>query len=104
MSGGERRKVEIARALATAPTFLLLDEPFSGLDPKAIDGIQDILFGLKEQGLGILLTDHNVQDVLRITDRAYIMHEGKIEVSGTPDKLLADERARKTYFGEKLTV
>ena len=95
LSGGERRRVEIARALATDPHFMLLDEPFAGIDPIAVQDIQSIVVGLKDRGLGVLITDHNVHETLRITDRAYILHEGKIAVSGTPEDIVEDAQARK---------
>ncbi len=100
LSGGERRRVEIARALATRPRFLLLDEPFTGVDPIAVDGIQSIISSLKASGLGILITDHNVRETLSITDRAFIIREGKILVSGTSREVAEDEVARKYYLGE----
>ncbi|MFH0802054.1 MAG: LPS export ABC transporter ATP-binding protein [bacterium] len=100
LSGGERRRVEIARALATRPRFLLLDEPFTGVDPIAVDGIQSIISTLKASGLGILITDHNVRETLAITDRAFIIRDGKILVSGTSREVAGDEVARKYYLGE----
>lgn len=100
LSGGERRRVEIARALATEPSFLLLDEPFAGIDPIAVQDIQTIVAGLKDLGLGVLITDHNVHETLRITDRAYILHEGRIAVSGTPEAIVEDQEARRIYLGE----
>jgi lipopolysaccharide export system ATP-binding protein len=100
LSGGERRRVEIARSLATEPAFLLLDEPFAGIDPIAVQDIQNIVAGLKDRGLGVLITDHNVHETLRITDRAYILHEGKIAVSGTPEEIVDDDEARRIYLGE----
>ncbi len=100
LSGGERRRVEIARALATDPDFLLLDEPFAGIDPIAVQDIQSIVGGLKNRGLGVLITDHNVHETLRITDRAYILHEGRIAVSGTPEEIVENEEARRIYLGE----
>ena len=99
LSGGERRRTEIARALATSPKFLLLDEPFAGIDPKAVYEIKQIIRSLADSGIGILLTDHNVRDTLEITTTAHIISEGEILVSGTKDELLADERAREIYFG-----
>ena len=101
LSGGERRRLEIARAMATSPSLILLDEPFSFIDPIAVAEIQDIVLGLKESGIGILLTDHNVREALSITDHSYIMSAGNIITSGTTDKLLDDPLARKSYFGEK---
>ena len=104
LSGGERRRVEIARALATNPTFILLDEPFTGIDPIAIDDIKDILGSLKAQGIGILLTDHSVRDTLAVTDRSYIMYQGKILTQGTSTELLSDPVARKFYLGERFEI
>ncbi len=101
LSGGERRRLEIARSIATSPSLILLDEPFSFIDPIAVAEIQDIVLGLKESGIGILLTDHNVREALSITDHSYIMSAGNIITSGTTDKLLDDPLARKSYFGEK---
>jgi len=100
LSGGERRRVEIARALATEPAFLLLDEPFTGIDPIAVADIQAMIRQLRDRGLGILITDHQVRETLAIVDRAYILNEGKIEVSGTADDVLASPVARKFYLGE----
>jgi len=100
LSGGERRRVEIARAIATEPAFLLLDEPFTGIDPIAVADIQAMIRQLRERGLGILITDHQVRETLAIVDRAYILNEGKIEVSGTADDVLASPVARKFYLGE----
>ena len=99
LSGGERRRTEIARSLATSPKFLLLDEPFAGIDPKAVHEIKQIIRRLADSGIGILLTDHNVRDTLEITTRAHIISEGEILVSGTKEELLNDERAREIYFG-----
>ncbi len=104
LSGGERRRVEIARALATEPAFILLDEPFAGIDPIAVQDIQTIVGGLKDRGLGVLITDHNVHETLSITDRAYIRHEGRIAVSGTPEEIVADEDARRIYLGESFRL
>jgi len=100
LSGGERRRVEIARVLVTSPSFILLDEPFTGIDPIAVSDIQEIIFGLKDQGYGILITDHNVRETLKITDRAYIIYEGKILFSGTSSELVTHPEARKLYLGE----
>ena len=99
LSGGERRRTEIARALATNPKFLLLDEPFAGIDPKAVYEIKQIIRKLSEQGIGVLLTDHNVRDTLEITTCAYIINEGSILVSGSRDELIRNEMAREIYFG-----
>ncbi len=100
LSGGERRRTEIARALATNPKFILLDEPFAGIDPIAVEDIQYIVAKLKTKNIGILITDHNVQETLSITDRAYLMFEGNILKSGTADELAADEMVRKVYLGK----
>ena len=99
LSGGERRRAEITRALVISPRFILLDEPFAGIDPIAVADIQKIIFHLKERGIGVLITDHNVRETLRITDRAYIVHDGVIFRSGTPDSLAADEDVRRIYLG-----
>ena len=99
LSGGERRRVEITRALVMSPRFMLLDEPFAGIDPIAVSDIQKIIFHLKERGIGVLVTDHNVRETLRITDRAYIVNDGVIFRSGTPDQLAADEEVRRIYLG-----
>lgn len=99
LSGGERRRTEIARALATNPQFILLDEPFAGVDPIAVEDIQTIVSGLRKKNIGILITDHNVHETLSITDRAYLLFEGKILKQGTSDELAADEQVRKLYLG-----
>jgi lipopolysaccharide export system ATP-binding protein len=104
LSGGERRRVEIARALSTNPEFILLDEPFTGVDPIAVEEIQEILQNLKKRGLGVLITDHNVRETLHITDRAYIMNEGKILVSGDARSLVDDPIARKVYLGQRFSL
>ncbi len=104
LSGGERRRVEIARCLATEPQFILLDEPFAGIDPIAIDDIREIILYLKDQGIGILITDHNVRETLGITDRAYIMAEGKILRSGMPAELIDDVEVRRLYLGERFKL
>ncbi len=100
LSGGERRRAEITRALVISPRFILLDEPFAGIDPIAVTDIQNIIFHLKERGIGVLVTDHNVRETLRITDRAYIVHDGVIFKSGTPASLAADEEVRRIYLGD----
>jgi lipopolysaccharide export system ATP-binding protein len=99
LSGGERRRVEITRALVVSPQFILLDEPFAGIDPIAVSDIQKIIFHLKERGIGVLVTDHNVRETLRITDRAYIVHDGAISRSGTPQSLASDDEVRRIYLG-----
>ena len=99
LSGGERRRAEITRALVMSPRFILLDEPFAGIDPIAVTDIQKIVFHLKERGIGVLITDHNVRETLKITDRAYIVHDGAIFRAGTPDVLAADEDVRRIYLG-----
>lgn len=99
LSGGERRRVEITRALVVSPSFLLLDEPFAGIDPIAVTDIQDIIFHLRERDIGVLITDHNVRETLKITDRAYIVNEGEIFRSGTPSELAADEEVKRIYLG-----
>ncbi len=104
LSGGERRRTEIARALVTNPKFLLLDEPFAGIDPKAVAEIQVMINHLKKRGIGILITDHNVRETLSITDRAYITYEGKILISGTADELINDKKAREIYLGERFKM
>jgi lipopolysaccharide export system ATP-binding protein len=104
LSGGERRRVEITRALVISPKFMLLDEPFAGIDPIAVTDIQKIIFHLKERGIGVLITDHNVRETLRITDRAYIVHDGVIFRSGTPDSLAADEEVKRIYLGSEFRL
>lgn len=104
LSGGERRRVEIARCLATEPQYILLDEPFAGIDPLAIDDIREIILYLRRQGIGILITDHNVRETLGITDRAYIMAEGKILRSGNPAELVEDADVRRLYLGERFSL
>jgi lipopolysaccharide export system ATP-binding protein len=99
LSGGERRRAEITRALVISPKFILLDEPFAGIDPIAVTDIQKIIFHLKERGIGVLITDHNVRETLRITDRAYIVHDGGVFRSGTPDELATDGDVRRIYLG-----
>ena len=104
LSGGERRRTEIARALATEPKFLLLDEPFAGVDPIAVEEIQKIIAHLKTKNIGVLITDHNVQETLAITDRTYLMFEGKILKSGKPEELAKDEMVRKVYLGQNFEL
>lgn len=104
LSGGERRRLEITRALVTNPSFLLLDEPFSGIDPIVVAEAQEIIKDLKKRGLGILLTDHNVRETLSIVDRAYLVAEGRIMIAGTAQDLINDPKARKVYLGEKFTM
>jgi lipopolysaccharide export system ATP-binding protein len=104
LSGGERRRLEITRALITSPSYLLLDEPFTGIDPIAIAEIQDIISRLKQKGIGVLITDHNVRETLSITDRSYILYDGQILVSGTSKELATNERAREIYLGEKFSL
>lgn len=104
LSGGERRRVEITRALVTSPSYMLLDEPFVGIDPIAVADIQEIVQGLREKGLGVLITDHSVRETLSTTDRAYIMYEGKILMAGTAQELAEDPQARRIYLGEKFRL
>src|SRR5438128_3111913 len=104
LSGGERRRVEIARCLCINPTFILLDEPFSGIDPIAVLDLQKIIFDLKAGGIGILITDHNVRETLSVTDRAYIINEGRIFRAGTPDQLGSDPEVRRVYLGESFSL
>jgi lipopolysaccharide export system ATP-binding protein len=104
LSGGERRRVEITRALVVSPSFILLDEPFAGIDPIAVSDIQKIISHLKERGIGVLVTDHNVRETLRITDRAYIVHDGVIFRTGTPDDLAADADVRQIYLGAEFRL
>lgn len=104
LSGGERRRVEIARTLAIRPDFILLDEPFAGIDPIAVYDIQQIIIDLRSKGYGIMITDHNVRDTLAITDRAYLIHRGEIVVQGSPDQVAQSEIARKFYLGERFTL
>jgi lipopolysaccharide export system ATP-binding protein len=104
LSGGERRRTEIARALATDPKFILLDEPFAGIDPIAVEDIQHIVATLKNKNIGILITDHNVQETLSITDRAYLMFEGRILKAGSAEELAADEMVRKVYLGQNFVL
>lgn len=104
LSGGERRRTEIARALVTNPKFILLDEPFAGVDPIAVEDIQEIVSGLRHQNIGILITDHNVHETLAITDRAYLMFEGKILMEGSADRLAEDEKAKSLYLGKQFKL
>jgi lipopolysaccharide export system ATP-binding protein len=104
LSGGERRRVEIARCLCIEPSFILLDEPFSGIDPIAVLDLQKIIFNLKASGIGVLITDHNVGETLSVTDRAYIITEGRILRTGTPEQLANDPEVRRVYLGEKFTL
>lgn len=100
LSGGERRRLEIARALIREPQFILLDEPFAGIDPLAVDDIQALIIALKDRGIGVLISDHNVRETLQICDRAYLMHEGEVIVHGSPTDLVNDPKARRVYLGE----
>jgi lipopolysaccharide export system ATP-binding protein len=104
LSGGERRRLEIARALVLTPQFILLDEPFAGIDPLAVLDIQRIVRGLKERGIGVLITDHNVRETLNITDRAYIINDGKILREGSPEQLTSDDEVKKVYLGENFRL
>ncbi len=104
LSGGERRRLEIARALASRPSFILLDEPLAGIDPIAVGEIKELVGQLKNRGLGVLITDHNVRETLSIIDRAYILHDGVVLKQGTPDEIIADENVRKTYLGKNFSL
>lgn len=104
LSGGEKRRLEIARSLTLSPKIFLLDEPFTGIDPKTVGEIQDIVAELKKENIGILLTDHNVRDALKITDRAYLIYEGEILIEGTPEEILNHPESRSVYFGEKFEL
>lgn len=104
LSGGERRRTEIARALAVDPKFILLDEPFAGIDPIAVEDIQKIVIRLKEKNIGVLITDHNVQETLSIIERAYLLFEGKILKDGTAEELAADEQVRRVYLGQNFVL
>ncbi|MEO9648396.1 MAG: LPS export ABC transporter ATP-binding protein [Roseobacter sp.] len=104
LSGGERRRVEIARCLAAKPRYLLLDEPFAGVDPISVDDIRVLVSDLKKREIGVLITDHNVRETLEIVDRAYILHEGRVLMSGTPDDVVEDENVRRVYLGEKFKI
>ncbi|MGE5483191.1 MAG: ATP-binding cassette domain-containing protein, partial [Bacteroidota bacterium] len=102
--GGERRRTEIARALATRPSFLLLDEPFTGVDPIAVAELQELIRAIRREGIGVLVTDHNVRETLAICDRAYIVHSGRILLEGPPDQLVGDPEARRHYLGESFSL
>jgi lipopolysaccharide export system ATP-binding protein len=104
LSGGERRRCEIARALATRPAFMLLDEPLAGIDPIAVGDIRDLVSHLKDRGIGVLITDHNVRETLEIVDRAYILHEGQVLREGTPNEIVLDEDVRRVYLGERFSL
>jgi lipopolysaccharide export system ATP-binding protein len=104
LSGGERRRVEIARALVMSPSFLLLDEPFAGIDPISVSDLQQIILGLKEKGIGVIITDHNVRDTLKVCDRAYIISEGEILLAGNPEEIAASARVREIYLGDGFTL
>jgi lipopolysaccharide export system ATP-binding protein len=104
LSGGERRRVEIARALASRPSFMLLDEPLAGIDPIAVGDIRDLVAHLKDRGLGVLITDHNVRETLDIIDRAYILHEGRLMMEGAPEEIVAHEGVRRVYLGERFKL
>ena len=104
LSGGERRRVEIARALATHPSYILLDEPLAGIDPIAVNDIRDLVMHLKDRGIGVLITDHNVRDALDIIDRAYIIHEGQVLKEGTPAEIVGDRDVRRVYLGERFSL
>ena len=104
LSGGERRKVEIARALASQPAFILLDEPLAGIDPIAVEEIRELIKHIKDRGVGVLITDHNVKETLELIDRAYIIHQGKVLMTGRPDEIIADADVRKVYLGDKFNI
>tara|TARA_X000000950_G_scaffold188196_1_gene227584 strand:- start:127 stop:618 length:492 start_codon:yes stop_codon:yes gene_type:complete len=104
LSGGERRRLEIARALAARPSFLLLDEPLAGIDPIAVADIRDLIAQLKEHGLGVLITDHNVREMLGIIERAYIIHDGAVLMEGTPDEVVRHSGVREVYLGERFSI
>ncbi|HZW36159.1 MAG TPA: LPS export ABC transporter ATP-binding protein [Candidatus Deferrimicrobiaceae bacterium] len=104
LSGGERRRVEIARALVVSPSFLLLDEPFAGIDPISVADLQQIILGLKGSGIGVIITDHNVRDTLKVCDRAYIISDGEILLSGNPEEIAASARVREIYLGDEFTL
>ena len=104
LSGGERRRCEIARALASSPSFMLLDEPFAGIDPIAVGDIQDLVKHLKQRGIGVLITDHNVRETLDIVDRAYILHDGQVLMEGSPRDIVEHEGVRRVYLGERFSL
>lgn len=104
LSGGERRRVEIARALAARPHFMLLDEPLAGIDPIAVAEIRDLVLQLRDRGIGVLITDHNVRETLELVDRAYILHDGKVLMEGSPSEIVADESVRRVYLGERFSL
>ncbi|MBX9745811.1 MAG: ATP-binding cassette domain-containing protein, partial [Hyphomonadaceae bacterium] len=104
LSGGERRRVEIARALASQPHFVLLDEPLAGIDPIAVGDIRDLVRHLKDRGIGVLITDHNVRETLEIVDRAYILHDGHVLMEGTPEAIVASSDVRRVYLGERFSL
>ena len=104
LSGGERRKVEIARALASQPSFILLDEPLAGIDPIAIEEIRELVKHIKDRGVGVLITDHNVKETLDLVDRAYIIHEGKVLMSGSPEQIVVDQNVKRVYLGNKFNL
>lgn len=104
LSGGERRRVEIARALAARPHFMLLDEPLAGIDPIAVSDIRDLVLQLRDRGIGVLITDHNVRETLELVDRAYILHDGKVLMEGSPREIVADESVRRVYLGERFSL
>ncbi len=104
LSGGERRRVEIARSLVLSPDFLLLDEPFAGIDPISVADLQQVILGLKERGIGVIITDHNVRDTLKVCDRAYIISDGRILLSGTPSEIAASDRVREIYLGDGFSL
>tara|TARA_Y100001968_G_C19032356_1_gene560476 strand:- start:155 stop:649 length:495 start_codon:yes stop_codon:yes gene_type:complete len=104
LSGGERRRVEIARALATDPKYILLDEPFAGVDPISINDVRMLVAELKSQGIGVLITDHNVRDTLKIVDRAYILHDGRVIVSGIPEDVVNNDNVRRVYLGKDFNI
>jgi len=104
LSGGERRRCEIARALAAKPSIMLLDEPFAGIDPLSISDIRDLVKDLKQRGIGVLITDHNVRETLEIVDRAYILHDGRVLMSGTPGEVVENENVRRVYLGESFRI